>query len=67
MESPKRPLKKTAPGKSNPITKNSSGKTSVPKFRNKFADDDDEEFESDVDDLGSYEHFDGLHDEDDDY
>ena len=67
MESPKKPLKTTTGKKSTPAKK-AVEKAPVSKPKSKFVDDDDdEEFESHIDDLGSYDHFDGLADDDDDY
>jgi len=66
METPKKPVKKTADSKSaaskKPVEKPD------PKAKKRFLDDEDEddEFDMPLDDLGRYESFDGY-EEDDDY
>jgi len=64
METPKKPAKKTSASTS-PAKKGSEKESPKPKSR--FVDDDDEdEFDNSIDELGSYDQFDGL-EEDDDY
>lgn len=64
METPKKPAKKTSASTS-PAKKASEKESPKPKSR--FVDDDDDdEFDNSMDELGNYDQFDGL-EEDDDY
>ncbi|MEO6523345.1 MAG: hypothetical protein ABIN91_16805 [Mucilaginibacter sp.] len=65
METPKKPAKKTSASTS--PAKKGSEKEASPKPKSRFIDDDDEdEFDNSIDELGAYDQFDGL-EEDDDY
>ena len=65
METPKKPVKKTT--KKNVAAKKTGDKsTDLPAKKRIIEDDDDEDFDMPMDDLGRYESFEGY-DEDDDY
>ncbi|EHQ29308.1 hypothetical protein [Mucilaginibacter paludis] len=64
METPKKPAKKTSA--STGPAKKGTDKAASAKPKNKFIDDDDDdEFDEPIDDLGSYDRFDGLEEEED--
>lgn len=65
METPKKPAKKTSAATG--PAKKTGDKAPAPKPKSRFIDDDDDdEFDAPIDDLGAYDQFDGL-EEDDDY
>jgi hypothetical protein len=64
METPKKPAKKTSA--STGEAKKGTDKAPATKPKSKFVDDDDDEFDNSLDELGAYDQFDGL-EEDDDY
>lgn len=64
MEIPKKPAKKTSA--STGPAKKSIDDPSAAKPKNRFIDDDDEDdFDTPIDDLGAYDQFDGLEEEED--
>jgi hypothetical protein len=63
METPKKPVKKTADSNV-PADK----KIAALKPKSKFIDDDDDdEFDAPIDELGAYDNFDGLESDEDDF
>jgi len=63
METPKKPLKKSAGSAG---AKKSTDKPEAAKPKSRFVDDDDDdEFDTPLDDLAAYESFDGLEEEED--
>ena len=66
METPKKPVKKTTAPKNTAAKKTGDKSTDLPAKKRIIDDDDDEDFDMPMDDLGRYESFEGY-DEDDDY
>jgi len=66
METPKKPVKKTTASKSTAAKKPDDKSTDLPAKKRVLDDDEDEDFDMPMDDLGRYESFEGY-DEDDDY
>jgi hypothetical protein len=66
METPKKPVKKDSAAKSTGAKKTDETSADVPAKKRIIDDDEDEDFDIPLDDLGRYESFEGY-DEDDDY
>ncbi|MDB5133955.1 MAG: hypothetical protein JWP37_558 [Mucilaginibacter sp.] len=66
METPKKPVKKTIASKSMGAKKSEEQSTDLPAKKRIIDDEDDEDFDMPIDDLGRYESFEGY-DEDDDF
>ena len=66
MGTPKKPAKKTAAAKSTGAKKPDEKAADLPAKKRIIDDDEDEDFDIPLDDLGRYESFDGY-EEDDDY
>ncbi|MGZ3751101.1 MAG: hypothetical protein ACXVB0_19050 [Mucilaginibacter sp.] len=66
METPKKPVKNTAASKSTGAKKSDEDSTDLPAKKRVIDDDEDEDFDIPLDDLGRYEPFEGY-EEDDDY
>jgi hypothetical protein len=64
MEIPKKPAKKTSANTGQAKKTTDDAAASKPKSRF-IDDDDDDEFDAPIDDLGAYDQFDGLEEEDD--
>ena len=66
METPKKPVKKSDASKSTGAKKSDEQPDDLPAKKRIIDDDEDEDFDIPLDDLGRYEPFDGY-DEDDDF
>jgi hypothetical protein len=66
METPKRPVKKNDASKSTGAKKSEEKPVDLPAKKRIIDDDEDEDFDIPLDDLGRYEPFEGY-EEDDDY
>lgn len=66
METPKRPVKKNDASKSTGAKKSEENSDDLPAKKRIIDDDEDEDFDIPLDDLGRYEPFEGY-EEDDDY
>ncbi len=66
METPKRPVKKNDASKSTGAKKSEENSADLPAKKRIIDDDEDEDFDIPLDDLGRYEPFEGY-EEDDDY
>jgi len=66
METPKKTVKKTTDPKSTAAKKTDENSADLPAKKRVLDDDEDEDFDVPMDDLGRYESFEGY-DEDDDY
>ena len=66
METPKKPVKKATTSKSSAAKKPDGKSVDLPAKKRILDDEDDEDFDVPMDDLGRYESFEGY-DEDDDY
>ena len=65
METPKKPAKKTSASKA-PAKKTTDKSAAAAKPKSRFVDDDDDEFDNSLDDdLGGYDNFDALEEEED--
>lgn len=65
METPKKPVKKTTASKSMGAQKSDEDSTDLPAKKRVIDDEDDEDFDMPLDDLGRYESFEGYDEEDD--
>ena len=66
METPKKPIKKDVASKSTGAKKSEENSNDLPAKKRVIDDDEDEDFDIPLDDLGRYEPFEGY-EEDDDY
>jgi hypothetical protein len=66
METPKKPIKKDVASKSTGAKKSEEDSADLPAKKRIIDDDEDEDFDVPLDDLGRYEPFEGY-EEDDDY
>jgi hypothetical protein len=66
METPKKPIKKNVASKSTGAKKSEENSNDLPAKKRVIDDDEDEDFDIPLDDLGRYEPFEGY-EEDDDY
>ena len=65
METPKKPVKKKSAGNKTDAAKK-AGSAPASKPKSKFLDDDDDDdFDAPIDDLGAFDHFDGLEEDED--
>jgi hypothetical protein len=65
METPKKPVKKTTAPKGMAAKKPDEQSTDLPAKKKIIDDEDDEDFDMPLDDLGRYESFEGYDEEDD--
>lgn len=65
METPKKPVKKTTASKSSDAKKPDGKSTDLPAKKRVIDDEDDEDFDMPMDDLGRYESFEGYEEDDD--